>query len=85
MTVIGSILVVAGSLACLAGEWRFLVITYRHGLAWFLGCLLIPLVSVAFVGLHFRESWRAFGLTLAGLNIAGVGAGMAGLEWRAGG
>lgn len=78
MSVIGYIFFILGTLACLAGEWRFLVITYRHGMAWFFGSLFVPIVSVAFLCLHFKESWRPFTLSLVGLVVAGVGGGMAG-------
>ena len=73
VTVLGYILFGLGCLAGLAGDVRFLVITYRHGLVWFFTCLFIPLVGFFFFVSHFRETWRPVLLSTAGLIVASVG------------
>jgi len=77
--VVGTILCTLGMLICLAGQVRFLAIAYRHGMAWLLGCLFVPLVSVAFLSLHCKETFRPFILSLIGLAVAGLGGRMAGI------
>jgi len=73
MTVLGLALFVIGCLVGLAGEIRFLVITYRHGPGWFLTCLLIPLVGWAFFLFYTKEAWRPVALSIGGFIVAGTG------------
>ena len=73
MTVIGYILFGLGCLAGLAGDIRFLVITYRHGLVWFFTCLFIPMVGWVFLLTHFRETWRPMLLSVTGSAVACIG------------
>jgi len=81
MTVLGYILFGLGCVAVLVGELRFLVITYRHGLAWFFTCLFIPFVGLVFFLTHLRETWRPVLLSTAGLIAAGVGYWAGGLDF----
>ena len=78
MSLFGATILTLGALICLAGEVRFLAIAYRYGTAWLLGCLFVPLVAIAFLCLHFKESFRPFTLSAIGLVVAGVGGSMAG-------
>ncbi len=73
MIIIGGILFALGCLAGLAGDIRFLVVTYRHGLPWFFTCLFLPVVGWIFFLLHAKESWRPVALSLAGFVVAGIG------------
>lgn len=73
MIVAGYILFALGCLAGLAGDIRFMVITYRHGLGWFLACLFVPLVSWIFFLSFPKETWKPVVLSLAGFVLAGFG------------
>ena len=73
MTIIGYILLMAGCLAGLAGEVMFLNVAYRRNLAWFFGCLFVPLVSEVFLLTHWRAAWKPYTLGLAGLAVFCLG------------
>jgi hypothetical protein len=73
MTGLGFILFGLGCLVGLAGELRFLVLTYRHGTVWFFTCLFLPVISWIFFLTHFKEAWRPMLLAMAGVGVAGLG------------
>jgi len=73
MTVLGYVLFGLGCLAGLVGDVRFLVVAYRHGLAWFFTCLFLPFVGLLFFLLHMRETWRPVLLSTVGLVVASTG------------
>jgi hypothetical protein len=73
MTVLGYILFALGCLAGLAGDVRFMVITYRKGLVWFFTCLFLPVVGWIFLLMYFKEAWRPVLLSAAGFVVACVG------------
>ena len=73
MIILGYILFFLGCLAWLAGDLRFLVVAYRQGAAWFLGCLFLPFVPLAFLCLNLKQTWRPVTLSTAGYLVAGLG------------
>jgi hypothetical protein len=73
MTVLAYFLFVLGCIVELAGDVRFMVITYRHGLGWFFTCLFLPIVGWIFFLLYFKEAWRPVLLSTAGFVVACVG------------
>jgi len=79
MIVIGYILLVLGCFAGLYWQLRFLAIAYRRSAWWLFGCLFLPFVDWIFLFLNFRATRKPFGLSLAGLIIAGLGAWMVGV------
>jgi len=81
MTTLGFILFVVGLIAGLAGDVRFLVLTYRHGLGWFFTCLFLPFVGWVFFLFHAREAWRPVALSTAGFVLAGIGYGIGGFAF----
>ena len=81
MTVLGYILFGLGCIAGLAGEIRFMVITYRHGLVWFFTCLFLPVIGWIFFLTHFREAWRPVLLCTVGFAIACVGYWIGGFDF----
>lgn len=81
MIVLGYILLALGCVAALAGDIRFMVITYRHGFGWFFACLLLPFVSWIFFLLFTKETWKPVALALAGLAVAGAGYWLGGFQF----
>jgi len=81
MTVIGGILFGIGCVAGLAGDIRFLVVAYRHGLGWFFACLFLPLVGWLFFLLHARETWRPVAVSIAGFIVAAIGYWLGGFDF----
>ncbi len=79
MVALGYIVLVLGLLVWLYGELRFLVVAYQRHLAWFFGCLFVPLVPWIFLFMHWKATIGPFVLAMAGLLITGVGAWMAGV------
>lgn len=73
MTILGYILLGMGCIAGLIGDFRFLVVAYRHGLVWFFTCLFLPVIGLIFFLLHARETWRPVALSMAGFVVAGIG------------
>jgi hypothetical protein len=81
MTVIGGILFAIGCLAGLAGDVRFLVVAYRHGLGWFFACLFLPLVGWVFFLLHAKETWRPAVVSAAGCMVVAFGYWLGGFDF----
>jgi len=73
MIVLAYILLILGLALGVIGDVKFLVIAYRHGVGWFLACLLVPFVGWVFFLLFTRETWRPMVLSWAGFLIAGTG------------
>ena len=80
MAVFGFILILVGCAVGLVGELRFLVITYRHGWAWFFTCLFIPFVGWMFFLFYTRASWRPVVLSTGGFLVAGLGCLLGGFD-----
>ena len=81
MTPLGDAFLVIGAIICLYGQVRFLVVAYNRNLWWFFGCLFVPFVDWIFLLLNFKTTIRPFVISLVGLIIACLGAGMAGVVW----
>ena len=81
MIIVGHILLALGLAVVLAGEVMFLAVAFRRSLWWFLGCLFVPLVDIAFLLFNFKATARPFGIAVLGLLVAGFGAWMAGVVW----
>ena len=72
--VAAGILVLIGGLVALYGFVKYLVVIYRHGLLWFLFCLIVlPVGPIAFLILHPRESLKPFLLFVCGIGVEAVG------------
>jgi hypothetical protein len=65
-----TILVIAGIAAGLVGDWMILVRAYRHGTAWFLGCLLLPFVGWLFAVLDMPRPGLPLSLSFGGTLVA---------------
>ena len=73
MIVLGCILFGLGCVVGLAGDIRFMVITYRRGLVWFFMCLFLPVIGWIFFLIYFKEAWRPVLLSVTGFVVAGIG------------
>jgi hypothetical protein len=81
MTILGYILFGLGCIAGLIGDVRFLVLTYRHGVGWFLTCLIFPIIGWVFFLLHAKDVWQPVVLSIAGFIVAGIGYSIAEFEF----
>ena len=81
MTVLAYIFFGLGCIVGLAGNVRFMVITYRHGLGWFFTCLFLPVVSWIFFLMYFKEAWRPVALSTGGMVLAFVGYSIGGFDF----
>jgi len=81
MAILGGILFAIGLVIGLAGDVRFMVLTYRHGLGWFFTCLFLPLVSWIFFAFHFKEAWRPCIASIGGFLLAGIGYALGGFDF----
>lgn len=79
MAITGYAPVMVGFIVTIIGEAMFMVVTYRCGFFWFLGCLFIPLFSFVFLFLNLKSTVKPFLLSILGGVIIGVGASLAGL------
>ena len=78
MTTLGNFLLAAGCLVGLAGEVMFLNVAYRRNLAWFFGCLFVPLADELFLLTHWRTAWKPYAIAVFGLAVALGGACLSG-------
>jgi hypothetical protein len=82
MVVAGYILAIIGVIACLIGEIGMLVVAYRRGFLWLLGCLLFgPFCWLALLAVNFKSAVKPFALAVLGLIAAWGGGLMAGIEY----
>jgi hypothetical protein len=81
MSICGSIIFGLGLLLWIAGEFRLLVIAYRRNLAWFFGCLFLPLVGWVFLLLNAKQAWKPFVMAIIGFLLTGIGYWVGGLQF----
>lgn len=67
------VLIVIGLLVMFAGAVLLAVTAFKESVLWGLGVLLIPLVSLIFVILHWRDAQKPFFLWLGGWLLVIVG------------
>lgn len=73
MTAFGYFLLWVGCIVMFVADIRFLVVTYRHSVPWFLVCLFLPPAGLIFFLLHVKETWRPVALYFVGLVVVGIG------------
>jgi hypothetical protein len=81
MTAFGIILFGLGLLLGIFGQVRLLVMAYRHSLAWFFGCLLVPFAIFIFFLLNVKQTWRPLVLATFGFVVTGIGYWAAGFQF----
>jgi hypothetical protein len=59
----------AGLIAIVVGGLWMLVRAFSEGVLWGLGCLFLPLVSLFFLIVHWRQAKDPFFLQLLGLGV----------------
>ena len=72
-----AIFLLIGMLLVLIGGIWLLVVTFKQGVLWGLGSLVVPVVSIAFVCVYWNESKKPFLLQIAGLVLIVIGVVMA--------
>ncbi len=70
---VNRILSISGIVVFLIGSIRFLITTFRAGIAWGLSCMLLPLVSFIFLLVHWRAAAKHFFMSLLGIAILFLG------------
>ena len=62
-------LALVGVLLAVIGNLWIVVLAFRTGLLWGLGCLFVPLVGLVYCALNFRETWKPLVLAIIGLAM----------------
>lgn len=71
LSIVGYIVIIIGILGLLATSIWFLVLTFKEGILWGLGCLFLPLVSLVFLIKFWRDAWKPWvGQILSAVVIA---------------
>lgn len=71
---IGMIAVCIGIVAYIVASIWFYVVAFRQSIAWGLGVLLLPFVSIAFFFVHLARAWRPGLTSVVALIMIGGGA-----------
>jgi hypothetical protein len=71
---LGALVMYGGLILCLVGGIFLLLHGFKESLAWGLGMLFVPFVSLIFLILHWSKAKNAFFLQLWGMGIIFVGA-----------
>ena len=64
-----SLVAFAGVIAIVIGGVWMLIRAFSEGILWGLGCLFLPLVSLFFLIVHWRQAKDPFFLQLLGIGI----------------
>ena len=73
----GIALIIIGGILALAGGIGILIAAFRESIAWGIGCILLPIVSLIFVVMHWDETKKPFLLKVAGIVLLVAGGAMA--------
>ena len=65
-----AVLVAAGLLAGLVGDWMILVRAYRYDAAWFVGCLVLPVAGWVFACFAMPRPALPLTLSVGGTLLA---------------
>ena len=60
-------LALIGVLLALIGNLWIVVLAFRAGLLWGLGCLFVPPVGLVYCALNFRKTWKPLVVAIIGL------------------
>lgn len=69
MHTIGALVMWAGLILLLVGGVMFLISAFSESILWGLGCLFLPLVSLFFLIVHWRQAKDPFFLHLLGIGL----------------
>jgi hypothetical protein len=72
MDLVNAIIAVIGLGLMIAGGVGYTVVTFRKGLFWGIGGLVLPLISVLFLFTNWRAAWKPFFCGLAGILFFSV-------------
>jgi len=62
-------LALIGVLLAIIGNLWIVVLAFRTGLLWGLGCLFAPPVGLVYCALNFREAWKPLVVAIIGLAM----------------
>ena len=62
-------LALIGALLAVIGNLWIVVLAFRTGLLWGLGCLFVPPLGLVYSALHFRETWKPLAVAIIGLAV----------------
>ena len=79
--ILGYILLSIGILIMVVGDVLFLSVAYKRSLWWFFGCLFLPPVSIVFLLLNLKTTFKPFVISFAGLVLACFGGWLADIQW----
>lgn len=67
-----------GVILFLLGSAFFLIAAFSVSIWWFIGCLLLPIIQLAFAIFHWKKARKGFLILVAGIALMLVGAFMTG-------
>ena len=62
-------LALIGAVLAVIGDLWIVVLAFRTGLLWGLGCLLVPPIGLVYCALNFRQAWKPLVVTIIGLAM----------------
>ena len=80
MIILGYILIFLGSIAAIISEFILLAIAFKRSLLWFIGCLVFPVLLLAFFILNPKKTGKPLVALVLGASIAWLGFRLAGIE-----
>ena len=69
MSEVADVLAIGGVFVILIGSIWFLIAAFKESVLWGLACLFIPLVSLFFLVIHFKEAAPPFLVQLIGVGL----------------
>lgn len=68
------VLIWLGYVLCFAGGLWIVVLAFRKGILWGVGCLFVPILQLIYVALYWKQAKAAFFLQVTGLSAFFVSA-----------
>jgi hypothetical protein len=62
-----TLFIIGKVLAFIGWSW-IAILAWQRGIVWGVGCILLPVVELFYVGLHWKEAKRPFFFLLAGFG-----------------
>jgi len=74
MDIVGLILMGVGALVLIVGSLWMLIETFKTGILWGIGSILLPFVSLIWLVTHWEEGKTPFLISIGGTTVMIVGA-----------
>ena len=74
MEIVGMIIFVIGGIVSLIGGIWFLVVAFRQGILWGIGCIILPIVALVFLIMYWGDTVKPFFVSLLGAVLLFIAA-----------